>query len=49
MIFKIGDRVYDWSEGDVGVIKQAHYDRKIPMSKMVGGFFGKLGNLLDNG
>ena len=28
MRFKIGERIYDWSEGDVGVIKQAHYNRK---------------------
>ena len=30
MIFKIGERVYDCREGDVGVIKQAHYNWKNP-------------------
>ena len=30
MRFKIGDRVYDWSDGDVGVIKEEHYNRKNP-------------------
>lgn len=30
MRFKIGDRVYDCSDGDVGVIKEEHYNRKNP-------------------
>lgn len=30
MRFKIGDQVYDRIEGDVGVIKEEHYNSKNP-------------------
>lgn len=30
MRFEIGDQVYDREDGDVGVIKEEHYDRKNP-------------------
>lgn len=30
MIFKIGDRVRDWDTGDIGIVKEEHYDRKNP-------------------
>ena len=42
MRFNIGDRVYDSSEDDVGVIKQAHYNRK--KSRFPRWLVGSLGN-----
>lgn len=30
MIFKIGERVYDREDGDIGVINEEHYNRKNP-------------------
>ena len=30
MMFKIGDRIRDWEGGDIGIIKEEHYNRKNP-------------------
>ena len=30
MKFKIGDRVRDWEDGDIGIVKEERYSRKNP-------------------